>query len=149
MPQSKDLLRLSMPLALVGLALLASTTHKGAAQQSGAATRYSVTITEVPPFDERGGPDRTSPIAGTANDGPSCADCRIVLFAKTNTWYVQPYIRSPYTAISRGRWRNISHLGSEYAALLVHKSYRPPATADDLPSVGGEILAVDIRKGRS
>lgn len=100
----------------------------------------SIAVTRVPP--KGGGPDRMEPIAGTV-DGVNVEACRVVVFARTNTWYVQPSVASPYTTISNdGKWETDTHLGDEYAALLVKTSYKPPATMDTLPEVGGDVLAI-------
>jgi len=87
------------------------------------------------------GPDRVEKMAGTVS-GVNREECRVVVFARTNTWYVQPYAASPYTTISNGKWETDTHLGDEYAALLVKSSYKPTATTDTLPKVGGDVLAI-------
>ena len=100
----------------------------------------SIAITRVP--SKGGGPDRMEPIAGKVG-GVNVKDCRVVVFARTNTWYVQPYAASPYTTISNGgKWATYTHLGDEYAALLVKSSYKPPVTTDTLSEVGGDVLAI-------
>jgi len=100
----------------------------------------SIAITRVP--SKGGGPDRMELIAGTV-EGVNVNDLRTVVFARTNTWYVQPYAASPYTTISSdGKWETDTHLGDEYAALLVKSSYKPPATTDTLPEVAGDVLAI-------
>jgi hypothetical protein len=42
---------------------------------------------------------------------------------------------------------NSTHLGTEYAALLVEPGYRPRASLEELPSPGGEVVAVATAKG--
>jgi len=81
-------------------------------------------------------------MAGRVDRAP--AGTRIVLFAKNNvgTWWVQPLAENPFTAIAAdGTWTSTIHLGVEYAALLVGASYHPPSTTEQLPDVGGEIVA--------
>jgi hypothetical protein len=74
---------------------------------------------------------------------------RIVLFAKSGAWWVQPISTQPFTEIGAGsKWTNSTHFGTEYAALLVDASYRPPTTADALPLKGGAVIAVAAVKGR-
>ena len=54
----------------------------------------------------------------------------------------------PFTAIQPDRtWRNSTHLGTEYAALLVGRTIEPPARTDALPSPGGSVVAVATAKG--
>jgi hypothetical protein len=108
----------------------------------------SITITDVPPAGN-GSSTITKLIGGTVT-GPHLADCAVVLYAHTDTWYVQPTIADPYTAIDPkgGRWENTTHPGAEYAALLVKRSYRPDSTTDALPKVGDNVLAEDVKPGK-
>ena len=46
-------------------------------------------------------------------------------------------------------WQNSTHLGTEYAALLVEPGYRPPETTDNLPQKGGPVIAVATAKGEA
>lgn len=111
--------------------------------QTGCATKDlkpSIQITLIP--RRGGGPDEMERIAGTVS-GASERDCKVVIFAHTNTWYVQPYRDSFDTLIGKDcKWNNDTHLGSEYAALLVKKSYKPPSATGILPEVGGSVLAL-------
>ena len=118
-----------------------SSTNSGV--ESG---QPAIQITEVP---SRGaGPDLLETIAGTVR-GVKPQDCKVVVFARTNTWYVQPYIDSSDTLINDdGTWRTDTHLGSEYAALLVKTSYKPPTTTGKLPVIGGPMLAVATANAR-
>ena len=103
-------------------------------------TEPSIQITEIP--SKGAGPDEVQTIAGKVS-GVKGIDCKVVIFARTNTWYVQPYIDSSDTPIrDDGTWRTDTHLGNRYAALLVKSSYKPPTTTGKLPAVGGEVLAV-------
>lgn len=102
-------------------------------------TQPSIQITEIP--SQGAGPDEVQTIAGKVS-GVKGIDCKVVVFALTDTWYVQPYIDSSDTAIKEdGTWRTDTHLGNRYAALLVKSSYKPPKTTGKLPAVGGEVLA--------
>jgi len=104
------------------------------------STKPGIQITDVPP---RGaGPDRVETIAGTAS-GVNIAECKVVVYAGTNVWYVQPYIGSSDTSIEQdGTWHTDTHLGSKYAALLVKKTYKQPETTGKLPDIGGQVLAI-------
>jgi hypothetical protein len=108
----------------------------------------SIKITKGPPFDLKGGEETMAPIAGTCA-GVAPADCKVLIYSRTNTWYVQPYAASPYTAVDPDHnWHADIHLGAEYAAFLVATSHsNAPAMLDRLPDIGGGILAVD-RKAR-
>jgi hypothetical protein len=105
----------------------------------------SIAITEIPPA-AMGGSIRTAPIAGRA-EGARSGD-RIVLFAKSGQWYVQPLRTRPFTTIdAQGRWSNTIHLGTEYAAILVRDGYRPPTSTKTLPGLGAGVLAIATVNG--
>jgi hypothetical protein len=54
---------------------------------------------------------------------------KIVLYAKTGKWYVQPLVDQPITDVRPNKkWTNATHLGTHYAALLVKDGYRPSGT---------------------
>lgn len=139
----------SRPNVLYGLILVSalgtSLLSNGCAPRQ-AATKPSIEFTAVPPAEE-GGPDRLAPIAGRvvgARNGQ-----QIVLFAKAGIWWVQPTIDEPFTSIQPdSTWTSSTHLGSEYAALLVEPGYRPPPTIDGLPTEGGAVVAVKIVSGQ-
>lgn len=74
---------------------------------------------------------------------------RVVLYARAGAWYVQPWADQPFTQIgSDSTWRNDTHLGTEYAALLVEEGYVPPPLTIVLPSTESGIVAVAIIDGR-
>jgi hypothetical protein len=72
---------------------------------------------------------------------------QIVLYARAGAWWLQPLPNAPFTKIQDSQWVNSTHLGTEYAALLVEPGYRPSATLDELPGPGGEVVAVATAKG--
>lgn len=75
---------------------------------------------------------------------------QIVLYARSGAWYVQPFTDQPFTEIQPdSTWRNLTHLGTEYAALLVEPEYHPPASMDDLPIRGGGVIAVAVVPGEA
>lgn len=85
-------------------------------------------------------------IAGRVR-GPQKA-LRLVLYARSGEWYVQPYADQPFTEIKPdSTWSSPTHLGSHYAALLVQPDYVPSAVIDNLPGVGGSIAAVSVTEG--
>jgi len=109
-------------------------------------TKVDIQITKVPP--KGAGPDRVERIAGTVS-GVNIKECKVVVFAHTDTWYVQPYFERYDTEIQHSNtWHTDTHLGSEYAALLVKNSYKAPTTTGRLPEVGGEILAIVVVEGK-
>lgn len=67
---------------------------------------------------------------------------RVVLWALTNQWYVQPYIDSPYTTIcGDGSWSNYTHPWYRIVALLVDETYVPGATRTYHPKNDPGVLA--------
>jgi hypothetical protein len=74
---------------------------------------------------------------------------RIVLYSYTKietTWWVQPFAYQPFTEIhADSTWKSSAHPGTLYAALLVGPEFRPPPTADRLPTEG--VLAMTITQG--
>jgi signal transduction histidine kinase len=73
---------------------------------------------------------------------------QIVLYAKSGNWYIQPFTDQPFTKIDAdARWQNTTHLGTEYAALLVDPDYLPPSETSVLPERGEKIAALAIVNG--
>lgn len=67
---------------------------------------------------------------------------KVVLWALTNMWYVQPYITSPYTSIcGDGNWTNVTHSWRRMVALLVDGSYQPGSTRITHPGLDPGVLA--------
>jgi signal transduction histidine kinase len=61
---------------------------------------------------------------------------------------VQPYADEPHTQIRPySKWRSTTHLGTEYAALLVEPGFKPPPSIEVLPSQGDGVISVAVRKG--
>jgi len=122
---------------------LVSCMTFGCRNQSGPVIRF----TRVPRASE-GGPGRTDTIEGRvirARPGE-----RIVLFAHWGPWWVQPFVDQPFTTIEPdSKWRSSTHFGTQYAALLVDASYRPPASTESLPSIGRGVDAIAVVNGRA
>jgi hypothetical protein len=87
----------------------------------------SIEFTRVPQADE-GGREKHDIIEGrVAGARPSQ---QIVLYAKSGTWWVQPLASQPFTKIQpSSKWSNATHLGTEYAALLVEPASSPPSVS--------------------
>jgi hypothetical protein len=74
---------------------------------------------------------------------------QIVLYAHSGVWWIQPLANQPYTRIeSDSTWKNATHLGTEYAVLLVDPGYRPASKIVTLPAEGNGVAALAIVKGR-
>jgi hypothetical protein len=60
---------------------------------------------------------------------------QVVLWAKTNVWYVQPLSNDPYTPIEHnGTWSNWTHQWDRMVALVVDQDYEPTAQRFDHPA---------------
>jgi len=106
----------------------------------------SIEFTEIPAAGP-GGAARTESIAGRVAGAK--AGQRVVLFARSGTWWVQPFSSKPFTQIQQDfTWKTKTHIGTEYAALLVEPGYTPPTVADVLPARGGLVLAVKTISGK-
>jgi hypothetical protein len=129
-------------------ALLLTTASNSTAQCPAAPAGVRLEVTTIPRAGE-GGADETDSIAGTAV-GVILQDARVVIYAHAgDRWWVQPLATTPLTEIrAEGRWQTTTHLGFEYAALLVHKSHSPEGQRFALPAVGGCIWAAVMIKGR-
>ena len=104
-----------------------------------------IEFSRVPLLDE-GGTGKVDVIEGRVTGARPGQ--QIVLFARSGAWYVQPFTDRPFTEIQPdSTWRNSTHLGTEYAALLVEPEYLPPARTDALPGKSAMIVAVAITQG--
>jgi hypothetical protein len=74
---------------------------------------------------------------------------RMVVYSKAGAmWWLQPLLTSPFVAILPDHaWRSETHLGTDYAVLLVDSSYQPAAVLDQLPNRGSGIAAVAVAHG--
>lgn len=130
-----------------GILLILSTTQFACDLTAGKSDKPRILIKTVPAAMP-GGPDKLELIQGSAT-GIS-ENHRIVIYTFSgDTWWVQPMVDQPFTSIDReGNWSSQIHLGTEYAALLIQKSHKPPAKLEKLPAVEGPILAIATLPGR-
>jgi hypothetical protein len=132
--------------AAVGAAVSTVLLTAASCQRGGRPPQPLVAITEIPPAAQ-GGSERMVRIAGHV-DGVRSGQA-IVLFARSGLWWVQPFRKEPMTMIRRdGSWSSSTHLGTEYAALLVRDGYQPAPTLPALPDVGGNVLAIATVRGQ-
>lgn len=125
-------------LLMCGAVAVYRAAHREVTPQPSAP---GIRLTRIPP--PGGGPDRMETIAGVvSNVNVKECGCKVVIFSLGDVWYVQPFVNAPFTDLTEdGRFETRIHLGSKYAVLLVKSSYQPPAKADSLPAVGGDVLA--------
>lgn len=124
---------------LICLALLAACRSQSSKNQP------SIELTKIPPAAQ-GGRERVDTIAGRVHG--AIPGQRIVVYARSGPWWVQPWPDQPFIAIQPdSRWSTSTHLGYEYAVLLVNRDYQPPPTTDAAPTQGGSVVLVNIVKG--
>jgi hypothetical protein len=107
----------------------------------------SIELTRIP-LANPGGPEQLDYIEGRVTDaGP---DQQIVLYAHSGVWWVQPFANRPFTKIQAdSTWKNSTHLGTEYAALLVEPGYQPESKIATLPKEGKGVVAVVTAAGKA
>jgi hypothetical protein len=133
----------------LGLVLIVITLGLGFAnygcrsQKNGASP--SIEFTRIPPAAQ-GGKERFDTISGRVmNARPNQ---QVVIYAHSGQWWVQPEPDRPFIPIKAdSTWSTETHLGFEYAALLVDPDYHPLPTMDVAPTQGGSIALVTIVKG--
>jgi hypothetical protein len=122
---------------LIGLLTLSCRPHQVAAPL--------IEFTQLPPAGE-GSADTFHAVAGRVTGARRGQ--RIVLFARSGAWWVQPAAEHPYTTIRPdSTWSSSIHPGNAYAALLVDDSYQPPMTLNALPRNGGLVHAIAMADG--
>ena len=105
----------------------------------------AIEFTQVPPTSP-GGPNTQGTIAGKVI-GARLGQ-QIVLYARAGAWWVQPVREHPFAKIrSDQTWESPTHLGTEYAALLVDANYKPQNVTYELPAPGGQITAIAKVRG--
>ena len=105
----------------------------------------SIVFTRIPQADPAGS-SRNDIIEGRVSGGSPGQ--KIVLYAKTGKWWVQPLVDQPITELRPNfKWTNATHLGTHYAALLVKDGYRPQRVLDSLPKADDNVLAVEVAPG--
>jgi hypothetical protein len=106
----------------------------------------SIEVTRVP-VANAGGPDQLDYIEGRVTGAKP--DQQIVLYAHSGFWWIQPFKDKPFTKIQAdSTWKNSTHLGTEYAALVVERGYRPESKITTLPKQGNGVVAVVTARGR-
>jgi hypothetical protein len=129
--------------AVIVLAIVSSMLA-GCHSQNG-QNQPAIQITRVPATGS-GGPLQMDSIEGKVT-GAAPGD-QIVLYARSDVWWIQPYRQQPFTRIQSDQtWKNTTHLGTEYAALLVEPGYSPQPKIAALPAKGNGVVAVAVVKG--
>ena len=129
---------LQRSLLVLCLALNSCQSHK-------ANSGPSIEFTHIPPAAQ-GGRERVDTISGRVRNARPKQ--QIVIYAHSGQWWVQPWPDHPFIPINAdSTWSTETHLGFEYAALLVEPDYRPLTTMDVAPTQGASVALVTIVKG--
>jgi hypothetical protein len=104
----------------------------------------SIEFTHIPPATQ-GGPERVDTISGRVKNARP--NQQIVIYAQSGQWWVQPSPDHPIPIEADSTWSTETHLGFEYAALLVDPDYHPLPRMDVAPTQGGSVALVNIVKG--
>jgi hypothetical protein len=133
-------LGLSLILIILGLGFAGHGCHS---QKNSASP--SIEFTHIPPAAQ-GGKERFDTISGRVRNARPKQ--QIVIYVHSGQWWVQPEPDRPFIPIKAdSTWSTETHLGFEYAALLVDSDYHPLPTMDVAPTQGGSIALVTIVKG--
>jgi hypothetical protein len=141
--QTKRLLRFAVPLLLITPILSLAACRQRMQQDA----EIKIAFTQVP---ERSPGDRDLQDVMEGTIKGAKPGQRLVLYSKVGgLWWLQPLLNSPFTAILPGGvWRNETHLGMEYAVVLVDLAYHPAAVLDQLPQLGKGVVAVAATPGQ-
>lgn len=109
-----------------------------------AGSDQKIEFTNVPPCGA--GANSRGDISGRIYGVKAPNKYKVVLYAHTDRWYVQPLISHPFTKIdNKGNWSNWTHLGHRYAALVVLPSFNPPPKPHALPVSDEVILTAETQ----
>jgi signal transduction histidine kinase len=134
-----------MRLGAAGRAAAVAGLLVAGSRPSTIAAEPAIEFSRVPPAAE-GGAERMAVIEGRVEGAR--AGQMLVLYARSGDWFVQPYANEPFTQIGAdSTWSSATHLGTEYAALLVDATYIPVAKTPSLPGTGGPVSAVAVTAG--
>jgi hypothetical protein len=117
-----------------------------ACNSSSVPRKPNVQITLVP-VASSGGPVQLDFIEGRV-DGAKPGQ-QIVLYAHSGIWWIQPFANQPFTKIQPdSTWRNSTHLGTDYAAILVEPGFHPATKVTSLPVEGNGVVAIATAAGK-
>jgi hypothetical protein len=137
-------LRLSIPCYLQRLLLVVLGVALSSCQSHNANSAPSIEFTHIPPAAQ-GGPERVETISGRVRNARPKQ--QIIIYAHSGQWWVQPLPDHPIPIKADSTWSTETHLGFEYAALLVEADYHALPSTDVAPTQGGSVALVTIVKG--
>jgi hypothetical protein len=136
--------KLARTLILLSSALGLNLASQGCHSEKSSAGP-SIEFTHIPPAAQ-GGRENVDTISGRVKNAQPKQ--QIVIYAHSGQWWVQPWPEHPFIPIQAdSTWSTETHLGFEYAALLVESDYHPLPMTDVAPTQGGSVALVTIAKG--
>src|SRR5713101_7916650 len=109
------------------------------------SARPSIEFTKIPPAAQ-GGRERVDTLSGRLRNARPKQ--QIVIYAHSRQWWVQPWPEHPFIPIKAdSTWSTETHLGFEYASLLVEPDFHPLPTMDVAPTQSASVALVKIMKG--
>jgi hypothetical protein len=106
-------------------------------------------LTMIPRASTTGDPLILETIEGVVEGVLAPQNYRVVIYAKTNRWYVQPDETERLIHINPdGKFSSAVRLGIQYAVLLVNPTYNPPIMAEAIPGDSADILVLKTYEGR-
>jgi hypothetical protein len=110
-----------------------------ACQRSRPDSATAIIFKHVPQPDI-GGIGTVDTLSGTVRNYQPGTRLVVYVYSR-GSWYVQPLTLHPFTTVENdGAWSTLTHLGSQYAAVLVMAGYHPANVLRALPPVGGSVL---------
>jgi hypothetical protein len=138
---------LSFPRGRASIVLLITSLSLAGCNAHHSSGSPSVQITRVPAASA-GGPARLDYIEGKVTS--AAPGQQIVLYARSDVWWIQPFANQTFTKVQPdSTWKNETHLGTEYAALLVEPGYRPALKIATLPKAGNGVVALSVAEGKA
>src|SRR3954454_3661296 len=126
-------------LALALILIISGFAGHGCHSQKNSASP-SIEFTRIPPAAQ-GGKERLDTISGRVRNARP--NQQILIYAHSGQWWVQPEPDRPFIPIKAdSTWSTETHLGLEYAALLLDSDYHPLPTMDVAPTQVGSIALV-------
>jgi hypothetical protein len=142
---ARCILKISMRTKVTGVLLCLGVLLSGCHSEVTPTGTPTVEFTKIPPAAQ-GGREKVDTISGHVTGAHPGQ--QIVVYARSGPWWVQPWPDKPFIPIKAdSTWSTDTHLGFEYAAMLVEPTYHPPPTLDVAPTPGGSVVAVKIEKG--
>jgi hypothetical protein len=145
-PTTGDGPKLSAPAVTRRTALAAASGLLSACHSLRDNKGPSIEFTRIPQADPNGR-EKHDIIEGLVKGGRTGQ--QLVLYSRSGRWWAQPLASNPFTTLRTNfHWSNATHLGTEYAALLVEPGFRPAPVLDSLPARGADVAAVAFVAGQ-